>query len=271
VRTRKVPVLVRAHHRMGDMEKYDHLFKNWTLQWYPASNGAVRVLFERRSGGNLDLFFQGGHTEMTQWLGAAVRTNDVAAACALLEAGIPHSAIHMNTWLIDAVSSNYPEMAALLCKYGAGTAKQGWLVNRIKRLRIHPDPEISKLWEFTLNSPADELGEMANYMPDGNQGLKCATSWPPFELKDEAPLPVGSIVIPLAAHRAIREMWDAQCALRRVEAKCLAKFNWMRARKRWRARTICLYWLGAALETQCAADGRCRAEDLAAYSAVFVS
>ena len=252
------------------MEKYDHLFKNWTVRWCPASNGVVRALFERRSGANLDVFFDRQAEEMMQWLGGAVRTNDVAAARALLEAGIPHNAINMNTWLIDAVSSNYPEAAALLCKYGA-TAEQGWLVNRIKRRCTHPDPETRKLWEYCLKPPTDELGDMANYMPDGNQGLKCATSWPPFELKDEAPLPVGSIVIPLAAHRAIREMWDAQCALRRVEAKCLAKFNWMRARKRWRARTIGLYWLGAALETQCAADGRGRAEDLAAYSAVFVS
>ena len=254
---------------MGDIEKYDHLFKNWTLQWYPAGNGVVRALFERRSGGNPGVFFPGQAEEMTHWLGGAVRTNDVAAARALLEAGITHNPINMNTWLIDAVSSNYPEMAVLLCKYGATVKIHGWLVNRAKRRRTHPDPEIRKLWEFVLNPPADELGDMANYMPDGNEGLNCATSWPPFELKDEVPLPVESIVIPLAAHRGIRELWDAQCALRRVEAKCLAKFNWMRARKRWRARTIGLYWLGAALERQHAPGGRGRAEDLSAYRTEF--
>ena len=273
MRTCKVPVLVRAHHCMGDIEKYDYLFNNlaMTQQWYPVGNSVVRALREPRSGGNLDVFFESQAEEMVQWLGGAVRTNDVAAARALLEAGIPHHAINMNTWLIDAVSSDCPEMAVLLCKYGATAKTHGWLLNRTKRRCTHPDPEIRKLWEFVLNPPADELGDMANYMPDGNQGLKCATSWPPFELKDEAPLPVGSIVISLSAHRAIRELWDAQCALRRVEAKCLAKFNWMRARKRWRARTIGLYWLGAALETRHAPGGQGRAEDLSAYSAEFGS
>lgn len=257
---------------MGDVEKYDHLFKNWTKQWYPVGNGVVRVLYEPRSGGNLDVFVSERQAEdMTQWLGGAVRTNDVSAARALLEAGIPHNPINMNTWLIDAVWSNFAEMAALLCKYGAMARAKGWLVNRIKRRCTHPDPEIRKLWEFVLDPPADELGDMANYMPDGNEGLKCATSWPPFELQDEAPLPVGSIVIPLAAHRAIREMWDAQCALRRDEAKCLAKFNWVRARKRWRARTIAFYWLGAALERQHAPGGQGRSEDLSAYRTEFAS
>lgn len=251
-------------------EKYDHLFKTWPKQWYPAGNDVVRILYERRSGANPDLFFQ-GETEMSQWLRGAVRTNDLAAARVLLEAGIPHNHINLNTWLMDAVSSDYPEAAALLCKYGATAKTHGWLVNRIKRRCTHPDPEIRKLWEFVLNPPADELGDMATYMPDGNQNLKCATSWPPFELKDETPLPVGSITIPLTVHRAIREMWDAQCALRRVEAKCLAKFNWMRARKRWRARTIAFYWLGAALERQHAPGGQGRAEDLSEYRAEFAS
>jgi len=257
---------------MGDVEKYDHLFKNlaMTQQWYPVGNGVVRALRERRSGGNLEAFATESQAEdMRQWVGGAVRNNDVAAARAMLEAGIPHNHINMNTWLIDAVDSNCAEMAALLCKYGA-IAEQGWLLNRIKR-RLELDSAQRTLWEYCLKPPTDGLGEMANYMPDGNQGLKYATSWPPFELKDEVPLPVGSIVIPLAAHRAIREMWDAQCALRRAEAKCLAKFNWMRARKRWRARTIGLYWLGAALETRHAPGGVGRAEDLSAYSAEFGS
>lgn len=257
---------------MGDIEKYDCLFTDCTIkQWYPAGNGVVRAMFEPRSGGNLAVFTTESQAEdMTQWLGGAVRTNDVAAARALLEAGIPHSDINMNTWLIDAVDSNYAEMAALLCKYGAAT-KHGWLVNRIRWRCMHPDPETRKLWEYCLKPPADGLGEVANYMPDKSQGLKCATSWPPFELNDEAPLPVESIVIPLAVHRAIRELWDAQCALRRVEAKCLAKFNWMRARKRWRARTIGLYWLGAALERRYAPGGQGRAEDLSEYRAEFAS
>ena len=154
VRTCKVPVLVRAHHRMGDNEKYDYLFQRWKLNWYTASNGVVRVLFEPRSGGNLDVFFARQAEEMTQWLGGAVRMNDVAAVRALLEAGIPHNHLNMNTWLIDAVTSNYPEAAALLCKYGATAEGRGWLVNRIKRRCTHPDPEIRKLWEHVLNPPS---------------------------------------------------------------------------------------------------------------------
>jgi len=260
---------------MGDIEKYDCLFTDCTIkQWYSAGNGVVRAMFEPRSGGNLDVFVTERQAEdMTQWLGGAVRTNDVAAARVLLEAGIPHSDINMNTWLIDAVNCNYAEMAALLCKYGATAMKQGWLVNRIMR-RVHDkhlDSAQRTLWEYVLKPPTDELGEMANYIPDGNQGLKCATSWPPFELQDETPLPVGSIVIPLVAHRAIRGLWDAQCALRRVEARCLAKLNWMRARKRWRVRTIALYWLGAALERRYAPGGQGRAEDLSVYRAEFAS
>lgn len=257
---------------MGDMEKFDHLYSPLVTQWHAASNDVARALVEPRSGGNLDVFVTESQAEdMRQWLGGAVRTNDVAAARALLEAGIPHYWLSMNTWLIDAVSSNFPEMAALLRKYGATVEGKGWLVNRIKRRCTHPDPEVCKLWEYVLNPPADELGDMANYVAKENQGLKCATSWPPFELKDEAPLPIGSIVFPLTVHRAIREMWDAQCALRRAEAKCLAKFNWMRARKRWRARTIGLYWLGAALERRHAPGGQGRAEDLSEYRAEFAS
>lgn len=259
---------------MGDTEKCDCLFTDCNVkQWYPAGNGVVRAMFEPRSGGNLEVFVMASQAEdMTQWLGGAVRTNDVAAARALLEAGIPHNAINLDTWLIDAVTSNYPGMAALLCKYGATAKSKGWLVNRIKRRCFsQPDSETRKLWEFVLNPPADELGEMANYIKDGNQDVKCAKSWPPFELQDEAPLPVGSIVIPRAAHRAIRELWDAQCALRRVEARCLAKLNWMRARKRWRTRTIALYWLGAALERRHAPGGHGRAEDLSMYRAEFAS
>jgi hypothetical protein len=258
---------------MGDIGKYDCLYIDRNIkQWYPAGNGVVRAMFEPKSGGNLDVFVTESQAEdMTQWLGGAVRINDVAAARALLEAGIPHNYHNLDAWLIDAVTSNCPEMTALLCKYGATAKSKGWLVNRIKRRCAHTDPETRKLWEFALQPPPDEFGEKAHYITDGNENVKCATSWPPFELQDEAPLPVGSIVIPLAAHRAIRELWGAQCALRRVEAKCLAKFNWMRARERWRARTIALYWLGAALERRHAPGGQGRAEDLSEYRAEFAS
>lgn len=256
---------------MGDFDKCRHLYDHWTKELYPIATKCCRVLNERRSGGNLDVFFTRQAEEMTQWLGGAARMNDVAAARALLEAGIPHNYLNMDTWLIDAVTSNFPEMAALLSKYGATAGARGWLVNRIKKRCTHPDPEIRKLWEYVLDPSANERGDMACYMTDADRGLKCATSWPPFELKDEVQLPVGSIVLPLAAHRAIRELWDTQCALRRAEAKCLAKFNWMRARKRWRARTIAFYWLGAALERQHAPGGQGRAEDLSEYRAEFAS
>tara|TARA_B100000575_G_scaffold293740_1_gene306153 strand:- start:1810 stop:2589 length:780 start_codon:yes stop_codon:yes gene_type:complete len=259
---------------MSDTEKFNCLYINRNIKhWYPAGNGVVRCMLEPRSGGNLEVFVTTTQAEdMTQWLGGAVRTNDVAAARAFLEAGIPHNYLNLYTWLIDAVKSDCPEMAALLCKYGATANGKGWLVNRIMSRCTQSDPETRKLWEFALKPPTDELGEKAQYIWDSEiQGLKCATSWPPFELRDEMPLPVGSIVIPLAAHRAIRELWDAQCLLRRAEARCLAKFNWMRARERWRARTIALYWLGAALERRYAPGGQGRAEDLLEYRAEFAS
>ena len=258
---------------MGDVERFACLYTDDNIkQWYMAGNDVVRAMYAPRSGGNLDVFATGSlAADMTQWLGGAVRTNDFAAARALLEAGIPHNHLNMDTWLIDAVTSDCPEMTALLCKYGATAKSRGWLVNRIKRRCTHADPETRKLWEFALQPPANEFGERAHYIADVNENVTCATSWPPFELQDETPLPVGSIVVPLAAHRAIRELWNAQCALRRIEARCLAKFNWMHARKRWRARTIALYWLGAALERRHAPGGQGRAEDLSEYRAEFAS
>ncbi len=254
-------------------ERLDCLYANANIkQWGPAGQQVRLAMITPRSGCNLDVFATENQARfMSQWLGGAVQINDVAAAQALLEAGILHDHRRLDRWLIDAATFNYPEMAALLCKHGATPLGQrGWWVNRIKRRCTHANPETRKLWEFVLQPPENELSEKAHYITDSShQIIKCATSWPPFELQDETPLPVGSVVAPLVAHQAIRELWDAQCALRRAEARCLAKFNWMRARNWWRARTIALYWLGAMLERRHAPGGQGRAEDLAEYRAEF--
>ena len=264
---------------MRDHEKFECLYRgrgHYPLRWFvwdARGNDLAAVLREARSGANPALFTSEFlSTSMQQWLGAAVHQNDVAAARWLLDAGIPHTDLNLCTWLGDAVRDDHAEMAALLCRHGA-FVQRGWLRNRVvARMNApHIATERRKLWEFVLDPPEHALGKVATYRPAGwdVMALDCATSWPPFELKAEAPLPIGSIVVPLAAHRAVREMWNAQCALRRAEAKGLVKLNWKRARQRWRARTIALYWLGVTLERLCAPGGRGRTEDLVAYSAAF--